>query len=64
MDSKLQDAAIEVVKATSEPIHDIGTAIYLSPDVFEWAAEWGWSNPSRFTSRDGAACSVTWGRRS
>ena len=30
------------------PIHDIGTAIYLSPDVFGWAAEWGWSNPFAF----------------
>ncbi len=26
-------AALEVVRATSVPIHDIGTAIYLSPDV-------------------------------
>jgi hypothetical protein len=42
------DAALAVVKATSEPIHDIGTAIYLSPDVFGWAAEWGWSNPFAF----------------
>ncbi len=36
------------VQATSVPIHDIGTAIYLSPDVFGWAAEWGWSNPFAF----------------
>jgi hypothetical protein len=43
-----QDAALAVVKSTSEPIHDIGTAIYLSPDVFAWAAEWGWSNPFAF----------------
>ena len=28
-----QNAALDVVKATSVPIHDIGTAIYLSPDV-------------------------------
>jgi hypothetical protein len=41
-------AALEVVRATSVPIHDIGTAIYLSPDVFEWAAGWGWSNPFAF----------------
>ncbi len=43
-----QDAALAVIKATSEPIHDIGTAIYLSPDVMGWAAEWGWSNPFAF----------------
>ena len=34
--------------STSVPIHDIGTAIYLSPDVMGWAAEWGWSNPFAF----------------
>ena len=43
-----QDAALAVVTATSVPIHDIGTAIYLSPDVTGWAAEWGWSNPFAF----------------
>ena len=43
-----RDAALAAVKSTSEPIHDIGTAIYLSPDVFAWAAEWGWSNPFAF----------------
>ncbi len=43
-----QDAALAVVRSTSEPIHDIGTAIYLSPEVFGWAAEWGWSNPFAF----------------
>lgn len=42
------DAALAAVRSTSEPIHDIGTAIYLSPDVFVWAAEWGWSNPFAF----------------
>jgi hypothetical protein len=42
------DAALEVVRATSEPIHDIGTSIYLSPDVFGWAGEWGWANPFAF----------------
>jgi hypothetical protein len=42
------DAALAVVKSTSVPIHDIGTAIYLSPEVFAWAAEWGWSNPFSF----------------
>jgi hypothetical protein len=43
-----QDAALAVVKATSVPIHDIGTAIYLSPDIMAMAAEWGWSNPFAF----------------
>jgi hypothetical protein len=42
------DAALATVQATSVPIHDIGTAIYLSPDVMGWAAEWGWSNPFAF----------------
>ncbi len=42
------DAAVATVRATSEPIHDIGTAIYLSPDVFGWAAKWGWTNPLAF----------------
>jgi len=41
-------AALAVVKTTYDPIHDIGTAIYLSPDVMGWAAEWGWSNPFAF----------------
>ncbi len=43
-----EDAALGAVKSTSVPIHDIGTAIYLSPDVMGWAAEWGWSNPFAF----------------
>jgi hypothetical protein len=42
------DRALAVVQTTSEPIHDIGTAIYLSPDVFGWAGEWGWTNPFAF----------------
>jgi hypothetical protein len=42
------DAALDLVRATSVPIHDIGTAIYLSPDVFAWAAEWGYTNPFAF----------------
>jgi hypothetical protein len=42
------DAALALVKATSTPIHDIGTAIYLSPDTFGWAAEWGFTNPFAF----------------
>ena len=48
MGSTEEKAALAAVQATSVPIHDIGTAIYLSPDVFEWAAEWGWSNPFAF----------------
>ncbi len=43
-----QDAALAVVRATSVPIHDIGTAIYLSPDVMTLAAESGWANPFAF----------------
>ena len=43
-----QDAALAVVQSTSVPIHDIGTAAYLSPDIAGWAAEWGWSNPFAF----------------
>jgi hypothetical protein len=42
------EAALDVVQRTSVPIHDVGTAIYLSPDVFGWAAEWGWTNPFAF----------------
>ncbi len=43
-----QGPALAAVQATSVPIHDIGTAIYLSPDVVNWAAEWGWDNPFAF----------------
>jgi hypothetical protein len=43
-----QEAALAAVKATSVPIHDIGTAMYLSPDVVTCAAEWGWDNPFAF----------------
>jgi hypothetical protein len=43
-----QDAALAVVKATSVPIHDIGTSAYMSADIAAWAAEWGWSNPFAF----------------
>ncbi len=48
MGSKEQDGALDVVQATSVPIHDIGTSAYLSPDVAGWAAEWGWPNPFAF----------------
>jgi hypothetical protein len=40
--------ALALVRATSVPIHDIGTAIYLSPDVMALAKEWGWDNPFAF----------------
>jgi hypothetical protein len=43
-----EKAALAAVQATSVPIHDIGSAIYLSPDVFAWAGEWGWPNPFAF----------------
>jgi hypothetical protein len=43
-----EKAALATVQATSVPIHDIGTAIYLSPDVLAWASEWGWPNPFAF----------------
>jgi hypothetical protein len=42
------EAGLDVVRSTSAPIHDIGTKIYLSSDVFGWAAEWGWPNPFAF----------------
>jgi hypothetical protein len=42
------EAGLAVVRSTSAPIHDIGSNIFLSPDVFAWAAEWGWSNPLAF----------------
>ena len=43
-----QNAALAAVRATSVPIHDIGTAIYLSPDVMALAAASGWANPFAF----------------
>jgi hypothetical protein len=42
------DAALAAIRSTYDPIHDIGSAIYLSQDVFGWAAEWGWTNPFAF----------------
>ena len=45
METAGDDAALAVVRSTSVPIHDIGSAIYLSRDVYGWAAEWGWGNP-------------------
>jgi hypothetical protein len=46
--TQADDVALALVRATSVPIHDIGTAIYLSPDVLGWAKEWGWENPFAF----------------
>jgi len=43
-----ETTALGVIRRTSAPIHDIGTAIYTSPDVFGWAADWGWSNAFAF----------------
>lgn len=48
MAARDQGPALAVVTATSVPIHDIGTSVYLSPDIAAWAAEWGWSNPFAF----------------
>jgi hypothetical protein len=44
----IDEDALALVRSTSVPIHDIGTAIYLSPDVMGWAKEWGWDNPFSF----------------
>ena len=41
-------SALDMVRSTSDPIHEIGTAIYLSPETFARAAEWGWANPFAF----------------
>ena len=48
MESTENDAALAIVRTTSVPIHHIGTAIYLSPDVFGWAAGWGWPTAFAF----------------
>ena len=48
MTSDYDSAALDLVRSTSVPIHTIGTSIYLSPDVFGWAGEWGWTNPFAF----------------
>jgi hypothetical protein len=48
VESNDHDTALAVVQATSVPVHDIGTAAYLSPDIAGWAADWGWSNPFAF----------------
>lgn len=48
MEDSTLSAALATVKATSVAIHDIGTAIYLSPETLGRAGEWGWSNPFAF----------------
>jgi hypothetical protein len=48
MSTDNQATALAAVRSTSVPIHDLGTSIYLSPDVFGWAAEWGYTNPFAF----------------
>lgn len=41
-------SAHETIRQTYDPIHDIGSAIYLSPETFGRAAEWGYANPFAF----------------
>jgi hypothetical protein len=41
-------SALTMVRATAEPIHSIGSTIYLSPETFGRAAGWGWANPLAF----------------
>jgi hypothetical protein len=41
-------SGLDVVRRTSDPIHDIGTTMYLSNETFARAAEWGWENPFAF----------------
>jgi hypothetical protein len=38
----------EVVRATYDPIHDIGTTLFLNPETMGRASEWGWANPFAF----------------
>jgi hypothetical protein len=41
-------SALTMVRATAEPIHSIGSTIYLSPETFGRATGWGWANPFAF----------------
>jgi hypothetical protein len=41
-------SGLDVVQHTYDPIHDLGSAIFMSPETFARAAEWGWSNPFAF----------------
>jgi helix-turn-helix protein len=41
-------SADDTIRQTYDPIHDIGSAIYLSPDTFSRAAEWGYTNGFAF----------------
>ena len=63
MSTDERDGALAVVKSTSVPIHDIGTAIYLGPDVFGWAADGAGRTHSPSTSPDEGACWAMSARR-
>ncbi|HZQ86366.1 MAG TPA: hypothetical protein VFA83_16070 [Acidimicrobiales bacterium] len=41
-------SAHDTIRQTYDPIHDIGSIIYLSPETFARAAEWGYANPFAF----------------
>ncbi len=41
-------SAVETVRATADPIHDLGTTIYMSPETIARADGWGWTNPFAF----------------
>lgn len=41
-------SALEVVRATYDPIHDIGTTLYLNQETMGRAGEWGWANGFAF----------------
>ena len=41
-------SAIDTVRAIADPVHDVGTAIYLSPDVAARAETGGYANPFAF----------------
>ena len=41
-------SAHQTIRATYDPIHDIGSTIYLSPETRARAGEWGWANPFAF----------------
>jgi helix-turn-helix protein len=41
-------SAEDAVRATADPIHDIGSTWMLDADTFARGAEWGWANPFAF----------------
>jgi len=41
-------SGLDVVAATYDPIHDLGTAMFIGPDTQARAKEWGWNNPIAF----------------